>query len=436
MLQECYSRVKRWLKLQRSRVPHPVQLCDGLRVALPSRSIRQIALSVAFLLPVSSPFTFAQSPGQRPGTLSSTDYQLEFAAGATGRSQLGTAAVPLDDSYPAASRVWDDLLQDVVLTGLNLPFQWRLELVDDGSANAFSLPDGEVLVDRKLANLLGESHGLWAALLSHEIAHVARRHWLQRYSYQSKLRGSPPNSGIVTGMDGRWRMAVFDQQMDAPDSLSKFSHELEFEADNEGMMLMARTGYHPDFELALHHLMEASFAEAPGSISFSTHPHWISREHNSQKAYRTAVEEFERHWTIAGSSPGGAPPTVVFLGEPKSSRQEPSQVSFSVRCVNPGQELKSVLTIYERAGKGSARQEAIEFWEPTTCNSHEEKKIMTITLPADRRNDSDRKGQIRILNPEGIVLERSNFFPIHAEKIDKQRSSLDAFASQHPLTRN
>jgi predicted Zn-dependent protease len=42
----------------------------------------------------------------------------------------------------------------------------------DHSVNAWSLPDGEVIVDRGLATLLGSNRGLWAALLSHEIAHV------------------------------------------------------------------------------------------------------------------------------------------------------------------------------------------------------------------------------------------------------------------------
>lgn len=438
MLKECYSRVKRWLKLQRGRVTDCHRPSNTWLAAFPRSSIGPTALALTLLLPVSSPNALAQFQCQRLGARSLADYELEFAVSAEGRSQLGSALVPLNDSYPAASKVWRALLQDVVLSGLNLPFQWQLVLVDDGSMNAFSLPDGEVVVDRGLASLLGKNHGLWAALLAHEIAHVSCRHWLMRHSYESKLQESPLNFGVeLSGMDSRWRMAAFDQKMDLPNSLSKFSHELEFEADNEGLMLMARAGFHPDCELALHHLMEANFGEASSlAASVSTHPRWSSRDRNCQRAYRKAVEEFDHRWTAAESSPGGAPPIVVFLGEPRSSRREPFKVSFSLRCVNPGQELRSQLAVYEKATKNGVRRESIEFWEPTRCNTHDEKKMMTVILPVDRRADFEREGQIRILNSDGVVLERSGFFTIHAEKMNKQKSGLDALAYQYPSTRD
>ena len=433
MLQECYSRVKRWLKILHSPV---ADFCPSGNVWFSGRLGRSILPKIFVfnvLLSFSSCFILAQTQSQRLSAQRSTDYRLEFAASAEGRAQLGTAAVPLDESYPAASQVWQVLLQDAVLASPNLPFQWRLVLVDNGSANAFSLPDGEVVVDRKLASLLGGNRGLWAALLSHEIAHVAHRHWLQRYSYESKLKENPPSFGTaLNGMGSRWRMAAFDQQMEAPNSLSNLSHELEFEADNEGMMLMARMGFHPDFQLALHHLMEANFVEASSPASSPTDPGWVSRDRNSLRSYRKAVEEFAKRWTAAESSPGGVPPTVLFLGEAKSSRRRPLEVSFSLRCANPGQELRSVLTLYEK-GDSTAR-EAIEFWQPATCNQHSEKKMMSVILPPDDRGDPDWKGEIRILNSDGTVLGRSGFFSIHMDKTNRNKSSADTLAYRHSLT--
>ena len=439
MLQECYDSVKRWLKILHGQVAEyrpsgAVWLARGLGPTIRAKVLVFNVLLSSFC-PVFCSVIFAQSQSQHLSGQRSTDYRLEFAASAEGRSQLGTAAVPLKESYPAASEVWQALLQDTVLADLNLPFQWRLALVDDGSSNAFSLPDGELLVDRKLAAFLGNSRGLWAALLSHEIAHVAHRHWLQRYSYESRLKKRPPSFGMgLNGMDSRWRMSAFDQQMEVPRSLSNFSHELEFEADNEGMMLMARTGFHPDFELALHHLMESNFAEVSSSTSSSTHPRWPSRDRNDQKAYRKAVEEFQSRWVAADSSPGGAPPTVVFLDKPESRGLEPSKVSFSLRCMNPGKELKTLITIYERAQKKGAQHEVIEFWQPATCDTHDEKKMISIALPAEYRSDPEWKGEIQILNSDGIVLGRSGLFSVHVEKIEKRNSRLDAMAYQHSST--
>jgi len=431
MLQECYSCVKRWLKNLHSQVAEPRPSGTAWLPWVVGRPIRAKVLVFNVLLSSFSSLVLAQAQSQRLSGQRSTDYRLEFAAGAQGRSQLGAGAVPLNESYPAAFQVWQVLLQDAVLVTLNLPFQWRLVLVDDGSVNAFSLPDGEVVVDRKLATFLGNNRGLWAALISHEIAHVAHRHWLQRYSYESNLKQHPPSFGMaVNGMDSRWRMAAFDQQMEGPTSLSNFSHRLEFEADNEGMMLMARTGFHPDFELALHHLMESNFAEVSDSYS-STHPRWTSRDRNDQKAYRKAVEEFERHWAAAGSSPGGVPPTVVFLGDPKSRGPQSSKVSFSLRCINPVTEFKTLLTIYEKAQKNGAQRAAIEFWQPVTCNTHDEKKMISIALPSEYRGDPEWKGEIQILNSDGVVVGRSGMFSIHVEKIKSRKSPLDAMAYQH-----
>ena len=42
--------------------------------------------------------------------------------------------------------------------------------------------------------------------------------------------------------------------------LGRFCRQMELEADREGLMLMARAGYHPDFVPALHHLLHASGA--------------------------------------------------------------------------------------------------------------------------------------------------------------------------------
>jgi Zn-dependent protease with chaperone function len=429
MLKECYSFVKIWLKLQKGKVR---------LAAFPRYSIALFAVTLPLLLLLSSPDSFARSDCQQFGAQGSANYELEVAASGEGRSRLGASAFALSDSYPVASEVWQVLLQDAVIARLKLPFQWRFALVDDGSMNAFSFPDGEVVVDRKLASLLGKNRGLWAALLSHEIAHVARCHWLQRYSYESRLQGRQPNFGIVPNvMDSRWRMAAFDRQMDFPISQSTLSRELEFEADNEGMMLMARTGFHPAFELAIHQLMEANVSDASSSTaSSSTHPSWRARDRNSKKAYSKAVDEFSRRWPATDPSPGGAPPTVVFLGEPKSGGQGPPKVIFSLRCVNPGQPLRSVLTLYEKTEKNGAPREAIEFWEPATCSTHDEKKTLTVTLPADRHADPDWKGQIRILNSAGVALGRSGFFAIHTEKSATRESSFNPLAYQDFSTRH
>lgn len=439
MLQECYSRVKRWLKsrpILRQVVPLGL---PWRRNQMRKEGMREIGIELGLtLLVLLCPLeTVAESLHYQGSSVQlPPDFETEFAAGATERSRLGTTVSAWGDSFPIATDVWRALLQDSVLTDLRLPFRWQLALVDDHSVNACSLPDGVVIVDRGLAKLLDSNRGLWAALLSHEIAHVAHRHWLRRYLFESRLQQRLQNyRAALTSFDGdgRWQMASLGEQMDAPAATLKFARELELEADDEGMMLMARTGFHPDFALAIHHLLGATVGEASSfEAIFSTHPRWITRDRKGQKVYRSALEEFARRWPEAASSPGGAPPTLVFLGEPKfySRRTVRFTVSFSLRCVNPGEPLTSKLKVYQPSGKTDVQPEAVEYSEITTCADRDEEKALTVSLPQNEHFYGNWKGEILILDSENEALARSHPFTIHSENIEPQSPSRGSMAFQ------
>jgi hypothetical protein len=432
MLQECYSRIKSLLKLRIGALIRRTGETTGIHRHLsPLQILRQseweacLELGLALLILLFPLEAIAESPHHLGAVQLPLNYETEFAAGSAGRKLLSATAVPLADSSPVADEVWHDLLQDSALAGLKLPFQWQLVLVNDQSVNAWSLPDGEVIVDRKLGNLLGTKRGLWAALLSHEIAHVAHRHWLRRYLFESQLHRHLQDyqNAPAAGIDSRWQMAALGEEMDAPDASSRFARELELEADSEGMMLMARTGFHPDFALAIHHLLGANVEEASGfGARFATHPGWVARDRNGKKIYSHAIEEFVLRWPTAASSPGGAPPTIVSIEGPKSDsgRKNPMTISYSLKCANPGEPLRSVLRVYEQSGKAGAPREAIEYWQPTTCTDHNEKRTLTVTLPRKQELDSKWNGEIVILGSQNVALERSHLFTIHAGSIEPQ----------------
>src|SRR5690348_9256836 len=82
MLQKCYSCVKRWLKVLHGQVAE-------YRLG---RAIRAKVLVFNVLLSSFSSVVLAQSQSQRLSGQRSTNYRLEFAASALGRSQLGAGA--------------------------------------------------------------------------------------------------------------------------------------------------------------------------------------------------------------------------------------------------------------------------------------------------------------------------------------------------------
>ncbi len=166
-----------------------------------------------------------------------------------------------------------------------------------GKLNAFSSPDGTIYVDRTLANILGTRPGLWAAALSHEIAHILHRDWARRYLYEKSMRNdSAPVSLGESNTLGAWTDPASPLSQ-----ASRFSRLLETNADSDGLMLMARTGYHPDFMFSLHNLLRARAVETAHSTVDALHPEWTSREQRcaqSMPARGTNMSDFGRKCRI------------------------------------------------------------------------------------------------------------------------------------------
>ena len=105
---------------------------------------------------------------------------------------------------------------------------------------------------------LGKEPGLWVATLSHEIAYIVYLDWARRYLYDKSLRSdsSPVLPLGDAAAAGSWRDPANTDGM-----TSRFSQLLETSADADGLMLMVRAGYHPDFMLSLHHMLRALATE-------------------------------------------------------------------------------------------------------------------------------------------------------------------------------
>ncbi len=120
-------------------------------------------------------------------------------------------------------------------------------VLDTDEINAFATPGGYIFIT-KGALMQMDNEAQLAAVLSHEIAHVTRRHVVKRLD----IRGGD-TSGIaaVSGMIGG-NTAAFRNLLEA--SLNKASEILfekgyhiseELESDNLGVLMASSAGYHP-----------------------------------------------------------------------------------------------------------------------------------------------------------------------------------------------
>src|SRR5437879_1928612 len=116
---------------------------------------------------------------------------------------------------------------------------------------------------------------------------------------------------IVLGDPG-WPSDSWIAPQKASEHLGLFCRQLEIEADQEGFLLMASAGFHPDFVPALHHLLHAHGSGAAPASLYAMHPCWEERDRELNRAYTVASIEFEHRWPEWYSTPGGNPPVVVF----------------------------------------------------------------------------------------------------------------------------
>jgi len=224
-------------------------------------------------------------------------------------------------------------------------FLWELRITNGFVENAFSLPNGGVYVDEKMAQILGNEPGLWAAVLAHEIVHVSERHWTKRAAFQNSLKDSARswNQMQLGALPVTLRCTSPGQQAS---EFAEFSRELERDADLGSLDILARSGFHPDFVIALFHLMEAQEGSGPAQRFLASHPGWDVRESVVRKKYAAAVSRFEQLWPQAGDSPGGNAPALAFMGRPQarsSASHQNAEVSLPLRCEHTTNPVEVVL---------------------------------------------------------------------------------------------
>ncbi len=341
-----------------------------------------------------------------------SQFKLDMETAARLRPGLTEQSVAATGRYTTGELVFERLLQALPANGAKL--SWQFRIVENDHLNAYSSPDGGVYVESGLANLVGPSSGLWAAILSHEIAHVLRRDWARRNLYEKYLeRGG--GAAIVLGDPGLPGDSWSDSEKASAD-LGRFCRQLELQADREGLMMMARAGYHPDFVPALHHLLHAQGVAANASL-YAMHPCWEERDRELGHAYTEASIDFEHRWREWYASPGGNPPVVVFADGPilKKTGDGQWQIQVPMRCANLVGAVEVVLRSDIRR-KETMRLERLpdnadqehEIRQLTGCTSPTTTVIFALTDVGTKERPSKRWTDIYVIDAWGSVLARAD----------------------------
>lgn len=173
---------------------------------------------------------------------------------------------------------WTNLLAE---TGMALAtnsarpdLPYRFKILDSDEINALALPGGYIYVYRGLLEITDDVHQI-AAVLSHEIAHVANRHGMQALER---------NLGITLGVTLLFRVMfrgeptpeILEQATSMGMHLFRqgYSRENEFDADQTGVKLMSEAGYDPYGMIRLLQQLAALNNRHPNKLEvlFNSHP--------------------------------------------------------------------------------------------------------------------------------------------------------------------
>ena len=361
-----------------------------------------------------------------------TDFAIDYQLAITERGQIrGSSSLLENTEYnEAGTEVFSKFVQDSQVSALKLPYKWSFTIVNDGSVNAFSLPDGEVSVGSGLARLIGTNSGLWAAVLSHETAHIGRRHWVRKYLYSIYVAAQVRYyEARVQAGDNNAKWSLVGLRIAAPIAEAKLSRDLEHDADIQGMMLMAREGYHPDFFFSLHHLLRAAMGDQSHFAAFfSTHPRWETRDQRDDRAYSDALAEYNRLWPDPAASPGGKPPLVAFVGKPSAQENKEAKsadLSLPIYCRNATDPLQFLILFQKQKqlihaidDQHSDEKGDLAFRQDFNCSEKTEAAPLTVHLPAILVRKEDRKLQalVYVYSQRGDFLEEFKPVAVHFPK--------------------
>jgi metalloendopeptidase OMA1, mitochondrial len=196
------------------------------------------------------------------------------------------AGAPVADQHPQAAQVRQVVERLVAVAQSDVPvaFDWEVHLIDDPAmVNAWCLPGGKMAVYTGILPVTQNDAGL-AVVMAHEIAHAVARHGTERMTQQMGLEQA---LAYIGGQKAELAGMVANLTV-----LMRWGRNQELEADEIGLVYMARAGYDPREAVEFWKRMNALGGAAPPEW-LSTHPSHERRIEDLQAQMPRALAEYE-----------------------------------------------------------------------------------------------------------------------------------------------
>jgi predicted Zn-dependent protease len=173
------------------------------------------------------------------------------------------------DADQTTQALLDEIGGDLAAVVRNRLHRFQMSCLNSDRPTAFALPGGFIFVARSLMTLCRRDRDEVAFILGHEMAHVIRRHAIDRLLKQKVL------SALTLVSPGRGALAAWIRQAGFHSLERAYSQDEEFEADELGLLLMRAAGFDPAGAVrVLQRLGELDRVPDPLGLGvyLSTHP--------------------------------------------------------------------------------------------------------------------------------------------------------------------
>lgn len=191
------------------------------------------------------------------------------------------AATLLGASRPIADRAVQEYVNKVglwvALHSDRPTLSWRFAVVDSDDIDAFAAPGGYVFITRGLLLHMHNEAEL-AGVLGHEITHVVKKHHLNALQKAARL----DLAGQAANYEAQQKGYNSDMDQQLMDKVSNAARNLystgldkddELDADRDGVVLAARSGYDPYGLLAVLQTLESLDPKSSKmQLLLATHP--------------------------------------------------------------------------------------------------------------------------------------------------------------------
>ena len=173
------------------------------------------------------------------------------------------------DADPQAGHLLDELGSRLSACVAHRLRSFHFDAFRAGQPNAFALPGGFIFVSRSILDLCRWDRDEVAFIVAHEMAHVIRRHAIDRIVTNSAV-SVLSRTASVRGALGGWLRGVGVRVLE-----TAYSRDQESEADRLGVRLVTAAGFDPQGSIRLLGRL-AALRQAPEPLDLgeyvSTHP--------------------------------------------------------------------------------------------------------------------------------------------------------------------